>query len=154
MFEKCTFFKSDLHNIYISCILCIIFLFIINNHMHHILHILFDCSTATIESVPVHHRLWAPWIFSSLACHSSVLNTGQAGLRLSLVSVGETGTTPFKIWREYADLQGVKTKDGRDECNLNSWVLGWETKQWRQKKKKISPKDLSCLEYAEYGECT
>jgi len=83
--------------------------------------------------VPVHHRIRAPWIRASLVCipvSSIVLG------RLPLVPVGNTGTIPYEMWREAADIPGAscdKTKDGKDCCRwwyVNSWAHSWETKQW------------------------
>ena len=55
--------------------------------------------------------------------------------RLPLVPVGATGTIPFDMRKESADFPGAacdKTKDGGDGCRwwyVNSWALGWGTKQ-------------------------
>jgi hypothetical protein len=55
--------------------------------------------------------------------------------RLPLVPVGATGTIPFAMRRESADFPGAfceKSANGRDGCRwwyVNSWALGWGTKQ-------------------------
>ena len=55
--------------------------------------------------------------------------------RLPLVPVGATGTIPFAMRRESADFPGAfcdKSANGGDGCRwwyVNSWALGWGTKQ-------------------------
>ncbi len=55
--------------------------------------------------------------------------------RLPLVPVGATGTIPFAMRRETADFPGAfcdKSANGGDGCRwwyVNSWALGWGTKQ-------------------------
>jgi hypothetical protein len=53
--------------------------------------------------------------------------------RLPLVPVGATGTIPFAMRRETADIPGAfcdKSANGGDGCRwwyVNSWALGWGT---------------------------
>ncbi len=80
--------------------------------------------------VPVHHRIRAPWIRASLVFFPVSCILG----RLPLVPVGNTGTIPYEMWREAADIPGAscdKTKDGKDGCRwwyVNSWAHSWETR--------------------------
>ena len=52
-----------------------------------------------------------------------------------LIPVGATRTISFDMRKESTDFPGAvceKTKDGCDGCRwwyVNSWALGWETKQ-------------------------
>ena len=54
---------------------------------------------------------------------------------LPLVPVGATGTISFAMRRESADFPGAfcdKSENGGDGCRwwfVNSWALGWGTKQ-------------------------
>ena len=64
------------------------------------------------------------------------LYTGTSILgRLPLVPVGATGTIPFAMCRDTADFPRAfcdKSANGGDGCrwwNVNSWALGWGTKQ-------------------------
>ena len=103
-------------------------------HILHILHTLYD-----------HVFLYSEWVNR---CQSAIVyeRREQSQVlyvipvssilgRLPLVPVGQTGTIPFEMRRESADFPGAacdKTKDGADGCRwwyVNSWALGWGTKQ-------------------------
>jgi hypothetical protein len=108
----------------------------------HILHIL-----RILHILYVHVFLFAEWVDT---CQSTIVyeRSEQSQIlyvipvssilgRLPLVPVGQTGTipSPLEMRRESADFPWAacdKTKDGSDGSrwwNVNSWVLGWGTKQ-------------------------
>jgi hypothetical protein len=101
-------------------------------HILHILHILIYWSTtawlAQCQSTIVYERREQAQVLYVIPV-SSILG------RLPLVPVGATGTIPFAMRRETADFPGAfcdKSANSGDGCRwwyVNSWALGWGTKQ-------------------------
>ena len=105
-------------------------------HILHILHILIFLSTLAwvdkCQSTIVYERREQAQVLYVIPV-SSILG------RLPLVPVGATGTIPFAckfaMRGESADFHGAfcdKSAKGGDGCRwwyVNSWALGWGTKQ-------------------------
>jgi hypothetical protein len=103
-------------------------------HILHILHILIYLSTtawlAQCQSTILYERREQAQVLYVIPV-SSILG------RLPLVPVGSTGTIPFAMRRETADsgFPGAfcdKSANKGDSCRwwyVNSWALGWGTKQ-------------------------
>jgi hypothetical protein len=101
-------------------------------HILHILHILIYLSTsawlAQCQSTIVYECREQAQVLYVIPV-SSILG------RLPLVPVGATGTIPFAMRRETADFPGAfcdKSANSGDGCRwwyVNSWALGWGTKQ-------------------------
>ena len=108
--------------------------FVFIHHILHILHILIYLSTsawlAQCQSTIIYQRCEQAQVLYVIPV-SSILG------RLPLVPVGATGTIPFAMRRETADFPGAfkfcdKSANGGDGCrwwHVNSWALGWGTKQ-------------------------
>ena len=102
-------------------------------HILHIIHILiYYMSTSAwldqCQSAIVYERRETKQVLYVIPV-SSILG------RLPLVPVGATGTIPFAMRRESADFPGAfcdKSENSGDGCRwwfVNSWALGWGTKQ-------------------------
>ena len=101
-------------------------------HILHIVHILICLSTSAwvdqCQSAIVYERREQAQVFYVIPV-SSILG------RLPLVPVGATGTIPFAMRQESADFPGAscdKSASSGDGCRwwyVNSWALGWGTKQ-------------------------
>jgi hypothetical protein len=109
-------------------ILLLYILFIL--YIRHILHSLVWC-------VPVHHRILAQCISTSLVCHSSVLHTGVAA---SYSSGHKTGTIPYVMRRESCDFPGAscdKSKDCKTDVAGGVWTAGpWDGEQSKTETRK------------------
>ena len=101
-------------------------------HIIHIMHIL-NCvwTTAWVgqcQSAMIYERREQAQVLYVIPV-SSILG------RLPLVPVGATGTIPFAMRRESADFPGAscdRSANSGDGCRwwyVNSWALGWGTKQ-------------------------
>jgi len=92
------------------------------------IHLSLACSVSNCQSTIVYERREQAQVLYVIPV-SSILG------RLPLVPVGATGTIPFAMRRETADFPGAfcdKSANGGDGCRwwyVNSWALGWGTKQ-------------------------
>ena len=92
------------------------------------IHLSLACSVSNCQSTIVYERREQAQVLYVIPV-SSILG------RLPLVPVGATGTIPFAMRRETADFPGAfcdKSANSGDGCRwwyVNSWALGWGTKQ-------------------------
>ena len=101
-------------------------------HIMHIMHILnYVCTTAWVgqcQSAMIYERREQAQVLYVIPV-SSILRL------LPLVPVGATRTIPFAMRRESADFPGAscyRSANRGDGCRwwyVNSWALGWGTKQ-------------------------
>ena len=101
-------------------------------HIIHIMHILnYVCTTAWVgqcQSAMIYERREQAQVLYVIPV-SSILGP------VPLVPVGATGTIPFAMRRESADFPGAscdRSANSGDGCRwwyVNSWALGWGTKQ-------------------------
>jgi hypothetical protein len=108
-------------------------------HIMHIMHILicrstnniYVCTTAWVgqcQSAMIYERREQAQVLYVIPV-SSILGP------VPLVPVGATGTIPFAMRRESADFPGAscyRSANSGDGCRwwyVNSWALGWGTKQ-------------------------